>query len=441
MLTDVSALVAHNPPARHGGAAVADVDGDGQFEVVVAGIDGPTRVLKWAGGRLRDAAPPALAGSARGFAAADLNGDGAEELYVLAAGPDRLFQRHPDGRWEDLLARPENRPVRPPVGGRGAAAVDRRGGGRYGFFVAADGWPGRLVELGPDGRLTDLAPPLDLARPGGRAVLAAPLFGDRTDLFAAAEGGPNLLFRNRGDGTFAECAAALGLADAGEDGRAAVALDLAGRFGLCWGNGDGPHRLMVPHAGGPWRDRATPALALPSAAGAVLVADLDNDGDDELVVTSAGEANRLFRLTPDGASDFTLTRLDPGAAADPDGGGTGAVAADLDGDGVLELLVTHGGAGPRPLGVYKVFPAAGNGWLRILPLTRFGAPARGAVVRAEYGGRGRAKAVGGSEPVAHFGLGRAGRVDRVTVMWPDGAALTLADPDVNCTYRVPYPGG
>jgi hypothetical protein len=139
--------------------------------------------------------------------------------------------------------------------------------------------------------------------------------------------------------------------------------------------------------------------------------------------------------------------LDLGAATEPDGLGTGAAVADLDGDGVLELVVAHGEAGAQPLGVYKTAAAAGNGWLRIFPRTRFGAPARGAVVRAEFGGRVRVKVIdcGGGlcqgEPVAHFGLGGSARVERVTVTWPDGAALTMTDPDVNCTYSVPYPGG
>jgi hypothetical protein len=43
------------------------------------------------------------------------------------------------------------------------------------------------------------------------------------------------------------------------------------------------------------------------------------------------------------------------------------------------------------------------------------------------------------EPVAHFGLGKERQVERITVTWPDGATLTMRDPDVNCTYTVPYP--
>ena len=119
-----------------------------------------------------------------------------------------------------------------------------------------------------------------------------------------------------------------------------------------------------------------------------------------------------------------------------------------DPNGVLELLVAHGETDPQPLALYKARGAAGNGWLRVRPLTRFEAPARGAVVRAEVGGRVRVKPIdGGSgylcqmEPVAHFGLGRGGRVDRVTVTWPDGAAVVLEDPGADRTITVPFPRG
>jgi hypothetical protein len=139
--------------------------------------------------------------------------------------------------------------------------------------------------------------------------------------------------------------------------------------------------------------------------------------------------------------------LDPGDALDPDGYGTGAAVCDIDGDGVLELLVSRGEKGAQPLAVFRARAAHPN-WLRVRPLTRFGAPARGAVVRAEYGGRVRAKGIcGGSgylcqmEPVAHFGLGELTAVERVTVTWPDGAGVVLLNPGGNRTVTVPYPRG
>ena len=381
-----------------------------------------------------------------GLAAGDLDGDGEEELYVLNdQTEDRLWKRQPDSHWENLFDRLFNAAVGNAAAGRSVVAIDRRGIGRYGFFVANVGRRMRLYELGPDDTLADLAPWLGLNElAGGRAALAVPLFGDATDLFCGNEGGPNFLFRNLGDGTFEECAGRLGLADSEEHARgvAAVDADGDGRPDLCWGNWEGPHRLMVRRPDGTWKDCATPGLAFPSAVWTVVAADFDNDGHDELFFNNLGEPNRLFRI-----ADSEIHMLDPLDALEPDGLGTGAAVADIDGDGVLELLVAHGESAPQPLGLYRSRSAAGNGWLRVRPLTRFGAPARGAVVRADVGGRVRVKPIDGGgylcqmEPVAHFGLGREARVDRVTVTWPDGAAVVLEDPGANRTITVPFPRG
>ena len=453
MFEDVSGLIAHNPPGMHYGIAVVDLGGPRPV-LFVAGFDGPNRVLAWSGGQLRDTAPPELADNGRraiAAAAGDLDGDGREELYVLNTDTfsgskqyaDRLFQRQPDGRWEDLFARPENAAVRNLAAGRSVAVIDRRGVGRYGFFVANYGRPMRLYELGPGGALADLAPPLDLARTaGGRGLLTLPVFSAHPDIICVNEHWPNFAFRNRGDGTFEEVADALGLADRDEHARGVAAPDAGGELALCWGNWDGPHRFLTRGPRSIWKDRATPGFAFPSAVRTVIAADFDNDGSDEVFFNHLGEPNRLFRV-----DDCELTMLDAGAAQDADGYGTGAAVCDIDGDGVLELVVARGEKAAQPLAVFKARGAYPN-WLRVRPLTRFGAPARGAVVRAEYAGRVRAKGVcGGSgylcqmEPVAHFGLGDTRTVDRVTVTWPDAAAVVLLNPGGNRTVTVPYPRG
>lgn len=482
MFTDISAIIAHNPLGLHYGVAVADLDGDGQFKFIVAGFGGPNRVLRWANGRLREAAPPDLADISRqavGLAAADIDGDGREELYILNNDTftgtkqfaDRLFDVQPDGRWEDLFGRQENRHVRNFSAGRSVAAIDRRGVGRYGFFVANHGRPMRLYELGPDGSLADLAPPLGLAQmAGGRGVLTLPIFSDHPDIICVNEQGRNFAYRNRSDGMFAECAKELGLADAEEHGRGVAAFDAGGELGLCWGNWEGLHRAMVRVPDGDtWKDHATPGLAFPSAVRTVISADFDNDGHDELFFNNFGEPNRLFRVFPptdsprftggfveeppvnrgiSESNDVQFTMLDMGDALDAGGFGTGAAVCDIDNDGILELLISRGEREAQPLGVFKVAGAVENGWLRVRPLTRFGAPARGAVVRAESAGRVRVKGVcGGSgylcqmEPVAHFGFGLGGRAERVQVTWPDGAAVVLLNPGTNRTITVPYPRG
>lgn len=444
MFRDESRLIARQQAGHYGGLAVADIDGDGRFEFIVAGR--PNRVLKWSDGRLRDVTPRSLADPAHStlsIAAADIDGDGSEELYVVSesGSADRLFDRDVNGHWSDLLSRPENRAVQS-LAATHPAAIDRRGAGRYAFAVASAGQPLRLLELGPHGALVDLAPSLELNAAGVHSVLAAPLLSDHTDLFCSVEHGPNLLFRNRGNGAFEECGTRLNLADAAEHSNCAVAVDAGGDgrlvLGLC--NQEGPHRLFQRQGEGAWRDRATPAFALPSAAETLLAADFDNDGHDEILFNNRGQPNRLFRLGGE------IVMIDPGPAAEAERFGTGAAVADIDGDGVLELLIAHADVSPA-LTLYKSPLAAGHGWLRVLPQTRFGAPARGAAVRAEIGGQTRVKVIdGGSglcqmEPVAHFGLGRETRVDRVTVTWPDGSSLSFRDPDLNSTYVVPYPRG
>jgi hypothetical protein len=242
----------------------------------------------------------------------------------------------------------------------------------------------------------------------------------------------------------------MGLMDAGEQGRCIAAVDAmgTGRFGLCWGNWEGPHHFMTLTREGVWKDRATPGLAFPSSVQTLIAADFDNDGQDELFFNNSGESNRLFRIMAHPTSPPETVMLDPGEALDPDGFGKGAAVCDIDGDGILELLVARGEPEPQPLRLYKARSAEGNNWLRILPLTRFGAPARGALVRARVRGRERVKGIcAGSgngcqmEPVAHFGLGPKGETDRVQVTWPDGASVVLVNPGVNRTITVPYPRG
>ena len=122
---------------------------------------------------------------------------------------------------------------------------------------------------------------------------------------------------------------------------------------------------------------------------------------------------------------------------------TGAAVADIDGDGLLELLVNHDGN--QPLALFKTSPNS-NGWLRVLPLTAAGAPARGAIVTCHAGGRAQHRAIcAGSgylsemEPVAHFGLGELRRIDRIEIRWPDGAEAVVANPPANRLLTVPHP--
>lgn len=453
MFIDRSDLLINNPMQQNYGIAISDIDKDGQFEIVVAGYGFPNRVYRWNGSAYIDITPEALAdprGQAIGVVAADLDGDGHEELYVLNSdtfsGPkrssDRLFD-FDGGGWVDLFGPGLHGDMVNRTAGRSVAAVDRSGRGVYGFFVACYDGPMRLYELDEDGRLLDVAPQAGLAQvAGGRALVALPLVSDHLmDIFAANENGGNFLFRNRGDGTFEEIASQKGISDPMEHGRGVAVLDANGdgRFDLICGNWEGPHRLYMLGPSGMYYNSATPEMAAPSRVRTVIAADFDNDGHEEIFFNNIGQPNRLFGWRG------SWRPLDPGTALEPRGLGTGAAVGDFDGDGRLELVISHGESGFQPLTLYKT-AENNNLWLRVMPLTPYGAPARGAVVELVAGGRRQLRAIdAGSgylcqmEPVAHFGLGEVNSVDYVTVRWPDGQQVTVHTPPPCQVLRVPHP--
>ena len=262
------------------------------------------------------------------------------------------------------------------------------------------------------------------------------------DIFAGNENAPNFLFRNQGDGTYEEVGERFGLDDPYEHARGAAVLDANdnGRFGIAVGNWEGQHRLYARTPDGRFVDTAPENMAAPSRVRTVIAADFDNDGYEELFFNNIGEPNRLF-----GQRRGKWVPLPISDALEPFGLGTGAAIADLDGDGRLELLISHGESGMQPLALYHA-PDNGNHWLRVLPLTRYGAPARGAVVTLQAGGRTQVRAIdAGSgylcqmEPVAHFGLGQSMEVEQVTIRWPDGVTHQIAAPKPDTMLRVPYP--
>lgn len=454
MFIDYSRLLLNNPIQMNYGVAVTDVDGDGMLEVFIAGFGFPNMVLKWRGDHYADVADIDLADSQRqaiGVAAADIDGDGREEIYVLntdtfagrKAFADRLFDSA-DDHWTDLFSLAMNQHVLNLTAGRSVAAVDRAGQGMYGFLVANYGGPLRLYELDDDGYLRDAAPDAGLALvTGGRSLLTLPLVSPRMDIFCGNEGGENFLFRALPDGTYEETAAAYGIDDPHYAARGVAALDANddGMFDLVCGNWEGPNRLYIQLPSGRFQDIAPVEMARPARTRTVLAADFDNDGNLEIFFNNIGQPNRLF-----GLRRGQWVTLPIGDALEPTGLGTGAAFGDVDGDGVLELFITHGESGVQPLSLYKAVPTEHH-WLRVLPLTPHGAPARGAVVTLETPGRTQRRVIdAGSgylcqmEPVAHFGLGHASIVNRVMVRWLDGKTAHIHEPPIDQLLRVPHPG-
>ncbi|KAK9964158.1 hypothetical protein ABG768_005356 [Culter alburnus] len=483
----------NNPTQLNYGVAVTDVDGDGDLEMFVSGYNGPNLVLKYDKFKKRlvniavdNRSSPYYAlrdrhGNAIGVTACDIDGDGREEIYVLntnnafsgrATYTDKLFKFR-NGRFEDLLNDDinEHRDVANRVAGRSVACVDRKGTGRYSIYIAnyASGTvgPHALIEMDESSSdpskgiiaLSNVAEQAGVNKfTGGRGVVVGPILSQTLpDIFCDNEYSPNFLFRNNGDGTFTDVAAQAGVDDPMQHGRGVALADFNrdGKTDIVYGNWNGPHRLFLQLSNNRkqrFKDIATQKFSMPSPVRTVIVADFDNDNELEVFFNNIAyrgpSANRLFRVSRREHGDPQIEELNVGEAAEPEGRGTGAAVTDFDGDGLLDLLVTHGESAAQPISLYRVTQGSSNKWLRVIPRTQFGAFARGAkvIVYTKRNGPHTRIIDGGSgylcemEPVAHFGLGKDVATS-VEVFWPDGRSVArpLEPSDMNKVMEIYYP--
>ncbi|HUH05821.1 MAG TPA: ASPIC/UnbV domain-containing protein, partial [Kofleriaceae bacterium] len=213
----------------------------------------------------------------------------------------------------------------------------------------------------------------------------------------------------------------------------------------------GRNRLFTGSAGGAFTDateimdvgaarRSTPACASSTDLACLLVswgavhADLDLDGVDELLFVNGhieGAAPQpAIRLVPSGTA---FERAASGLACTA---ARALIAADLDGDGDLDAVVTGSDA---PMRVYENTTSPAGGWLRVRAAgTRSNRDGIGAVVTLTLaGGRRITRAIGAGGVVhssgpaeAHFGLGSAG-IEMLEVRWPSGAVQTVTSVSAN----------
>jgi len=303
-------------------ATTADVDGDGQVDLVLGADDGTVQV--WHGRRGLGLSRPMtlfwIGEAVTAVAVADFDRDGHADL--AAAGAERaLWLRR--GHGGDRFDAPMLLSAR---GGTGLVAGDFDGDGSV-DLVHADN-DGRCWVVVCKGEPT-LVRALDFG--GSVAALAAgdlDLDGDLDLAVAGARGGVSLFANHR------QLAFALAHSSAVADptALALVDLDRDGDLDVLCAGSRGVDVLRNERARGFTAD--LPLAAGPTSALAVL--DLDGDGSVDLL--TGGAAGGLWR------------NLNPGFAGLPSGIGTEGVvaapAADFDRDGDLDLVLLRREANP-----------------------------------------------------------------------------------------------
>ena len=447
---DISDIIENNEPRLSYGVAVSDVNNDNKFEFVVTGFGYKNLALGFENNNLVNTIDNEIFNDAErktiGVAACDIDKDGFEEVYFLNTDTysgdkkysDRLLDKK-QKKFFDLFEIEKNKTSLNLTAGRSVVCVDRNGNGVYGFYVANYGGPTRFYELN-NNLLIDKAPKLKIDRvTGGRAVVAGHIISDNTDIFAANERGSNFLYKNN-NGSFTELANEYEVQDKYENGRGTTLSDVfyRGQLDIVSSNWNGNHRIFALD-GNEFRDIAQPDFNEPTRIRTVISADFDNDGFDEIFMNNIGQPNKLFKILDNGV----LKKIDIQVGLEYFGLGTGAAVADIDNDGILELLVAHGESGMQPLSLYKADIKEKFNYIRIQPLNKFGAPARGATVTLISNLRKHSKTIdAGSgylcqmEPVAHFGLRKGEKIRSVVIQWTNGQKKSLKISKINKTIKV-----
>ena len=444
---DVTSIISDNPKRLSYGVSVTDVNQDGNFDFIVTGFGYLNLALSYENGKLINIVnQEKFSDEFRrtiGVAACDLDRDGYEEIYFLNtdtySGTKKYSDRLIDLKGEkfiDLFEIKKNQKDLNLTAGRSVVCVDRNGDGKYGVYVANYGGPTRFYEYSDD-VIVDKSVQLNLAKiTGGRAVVAGHIISNNIDIFAANERGPNFLYKNK-DGKFLDVANEYRVEDVLQNGRGTALSDIyyRGRLDILNGNCGGFHRAYVLK-NKIFEDIAIPPFDEPSRIRTIISADFDNDGFDEIFMNNIGEQNKLFKILENGV----IKQIPLDIALEKNGYGTGAAVADIDNDGVLELLVSHGESFDQPLSLYKAKIDSNRKYLRVKPLNKYGAPARGATVTLISNLRKHSKTIdAGSgylcqmEPIAHYGIREKEKNIKIQIKWTNGETEKHSVRDLNQT--------
>jgi tetratricopeptide (TPR) repeat protein len=428
-----------------GGACMLDVIGSGQMDLVLmqSGEQAIAVLHRKSDGSFEqlDAAAAGLKASGHAVACAvgDYDADGLNDLAVALDESVRLYRNLGLGKFQDVTAEAglagKNKPT-------GITWIDFDHDGDLDLFVtgaelkesdgAAAGASNVLWRNNGNKTFTEWTEPTGL---GGSGTTAAAILTDfnndrAVDIATTGDGAAPVIFVNPREGKYPTQAlyeeklpATRGIAvlDFNKDGWMEIAVTHTGAPGVTlWRNVEGPK--------GVGRRFERVALPLEGVLGGwgVTPVDIDNDGWIDLAViveTKTGLQVRVLRNRGDGTfEDMSKTLgLDTVKLTAP----RGLIAADVDGDGAADLIVTQENAAPlllRNVGGNK------NHSVR-LDLSGYADNKTALGAKVEIFAQGHwqkwelAGAVGyqtQSAPQILVGLGDAEQVELLRILWPTG---------------------
>lgn len=423
------------------------------------------------------------AGWGNGVCAGDIGNDGHVDLFVTYWGHNALYRNNGKGKFEEVAAR-SGVAGSGKEWSSGCTFLDYDRDGVLDLFVATYQkfdlaraplpgkgttceWKGMPVFCGPrglpfgsaklfhgrpDGTFEDVSVKSKISLAEGFyafTAVAVDLNEDGwTDIYVASDSTPSLFFRNNKDGTFSEIATETGIAfnehgfEQGGMGVAVGDFDGDGKIDLLKTNFAGDHPNLYQNLGkGIFEDVVLKAgLGInPQYVGwGVAFVDLDNDGKldifqvnghvyPELDGKKGNETYRnprlVYRNLGNGRFEDVSSLAGSGVAQLKSS--RGAAFGDYDNDGDIDVLVMNMGERPSLL---RNDMRPGRQSIKVkLQGTRSNRSAIGATVTIVTGERSQIQPVlsqssfvSQSDPRVHFGLDQAKRVDKFSVMWPNG---------------------
>jgi len=480
--TDIAPKLHINKYSGAGPCGWADYNGDDRLDLVACGCDTFCSLYRATEDGFVDATIEAgLTRTQPGFGAAwaDYDNDGDPDLYIARNGwngraPNSLLRNNGDGTFTDVAAK---------------AGVDDPGSGFFAgwFDYDRDGWLDLIVSNGVyvdgstnqlfhnngDGTFTNVTRKAGLEEKPYYGTIGVAL-GDYDDdgwpdIFYHGRLTASRLYHNNHDGTFTDLARAAGVAGPGtQNGYIAFFADFDddGDLDIITGSlapweqvlegykasyrtgpMDNIPRFYRNNGDGTFSDSSlTVGLRYPLGVMAGGVGDVDNDGyQDVLFATGDPELRRLepniFYHNRRGEKFEDMTRYTGLGAL---GKGHGVIFQDWDGDGDLDFYAELGGFFHGDLwesAFYLNERGNRNNWLSVrLRQPKLNRDAIGARVTLVAGGMRQAQEVtagrgfGSTDPpILHFGLGKATKVDRLEVRWPDGTEEVIRNPKTNRT--------